>query len=78
MLSFGAEVIFQLAAARKSLTATFIARVLTAMAERPIGVLNLDTGAKRMFYLIRHSRNCRLMVLDALTLRPKLLFMIVI
>lgn len=69
---------FQLAAAHKSLTATFIARVLTAMDERPIGVLNLDTGAKQTFYLIKHRNNCRLMVLDALTLRPKLVFMIVI
>lgn len=32
--------IFQLAAARKSLTAMFIARVLTEMDERSIGVLN--------------------------------------
>lgn len=31
---------FQLAAAPKSLTAMFIARVLTEMDERPIGVLN--------------------------------------
>ena len=41
---------FQLAAVHKSLTATFIARVLTTMDEQPIGVVNrLCYRAKKRF-----------------------------
>ena len=47
---------FQLAAALKSVTATFIVHVLNAMGEQPIEILNLGTGTKQTFYLNHSSR----------------------
>ena len=48
-LHFGVEVIFQLAAVPKRLTATFIVRVQIATGEQLTEVQNCVTGAKQAF-----------------------------